>query len=198
MNQIIISPGDSSYSDLFFDKLYKKYFPQVLPQNLQIINPPTDNKKRTQYSVEDISKVLGKEIKKYETNQLFIFFESEKLTSVCQNFLLKTLEDSKHSYMFISSSNRFLSTFVSRCYLSYLDMSNSKFQGKINSTLPNLENISEILEVRRDKLLEDFRQSQSIDEAFAIPLEDMIKHLDANCKIESALYNFLWQTKQIK
>ncbi len=160
---------------------------------------PADGK----YKVDEIksfTKKLSIRQNAHTESVCFVLMKSDTMSAICQNALLKVLEETEAPILLVTKNvDSLLPTIRSRTQIMYLG-------GEIESSQPDQdeitsESIARISKLERDKvrIIFENRLSQpkvSYDEVELI--EHTIKMIDANCKIESVLFDYLYKLDRIR
>lgn len=151
----------------------------------------------TNYKIAEIKKLTTKLARKSsnELEDVYVLMQCDRMSNICQNALLKTLEDSKYSLILVVGNlGALLPTIQSRCFVEYIetDKTNSSHSELI---LNDYDDISSVAKYERDKvrtmLVQMVNDSVQLNPDILLFYEEAIKKLDANCKIESILYELL-------
>lgn len=154
---------------------------------------PKDNS----YKIEEIRNFTSKLNSKQTENTKNLFYiltKGDELSPVCQNALLKTLEESPYSIgILVKNQDSLLPTIKSRCQIKQLKINNEKLKGtasisNISSAISELASISkpdrnEIITKLENML--DMLYPEELPKAEYI--QNAINKLSANCKVESVL-----------
>jgi len=189
--KLIIKISDKDVSE---DKL-KNLLNQNIGEYQYILVSPKDKA----YKIEEIRTFINQLNKKqndYTNKRFYILSAGDNLSAVCQNALLKTLEESKYSVgILVSNPFSLLPTVTSRCQITFLDFQNSPTD--INSEVV-FEDISGLAKLERRELVLLVEQKMlSLNNFSHAPYyQEAINRLNANCKAESVLIELFDKIKQ--
>lgn len=156
---------------------------------------PVNNK----YTIDDIRSFL---INNYYTStklkhKLFIIYNFELFSDIHQNFILKTLEESKHIFVLVTNSiHKILPTVISRCITLHCQ-TNEVSSIDDFSDLLSIKQVKEMLKsnITRDELLDFLNKlicsNQINNFEYVLALDKAIKLLDSNCSVKSTIL-YLW------
>lgn len=150
------------------------------------------------YKIEEIKNFTSKLNRKQSDltqNLFYILLYGDNLSPVCQNALLKTLEESAYSIgILVKNTNSLLPTIKSRCQTLNLSsrfdevktgISSSSSHSEINLDYSKLAKLDRNLVIKE---LEETIESLKNDEVTkTLPLQNAIDKLNANCKVEAVL-----------
>lgn len=197
-------------------------------EDLEFFNPIYNSSTKSYvYRVSDVRNILKKVAIKSgnASGRGFVFYNSELLTPIIQNALLKNIEDSAISFIFISSkANHFLPTFLSRCTVINCEKKlkdiNSNRKGSVSKKAgTNLEyakkqhavknqelvgsldyeNIQVLVKKSREEVVEylDNLLSNRENVQYYKYIDDAAKQIVNNCKVEACLYNLVYRMEQL-
>jgi DNA polymerase III delta prime subunit len=155
------------------------------------------------YKVSEIKKLTARLARK-STNQdkedVYVLMQSDGMSAICQNALLKTLEDSNYSLMLVVKNvDSLLATVKSRCITEFVE-SAQESGSTSDIILSDYDDIASVAKLERDKVkahLEHLvHENSSTDLSRILIIEEALRKLDANCKVESVLYEMIWRLKQ--
>lgn len=162
-----------------------------LEQNIKLkIFFPKDSK----YKIEQIKELIKSFSRKkdLENEYIYVVMKAELLTDVTQNALLKTLEESDYSIIFVTSNiDSLLPTLISRCQTLF-DNSLHKDIADSKQNVFAIADIARLSKLTRPELismLESKINSQEIDNILFY--QKAIDQINSNCKIESILFELV-------
>lgn len=191
MKLIIISKNIEIENDDLRSELLEKY-----PDFEYVFLEPTDEN----WKIEEIRNFLNKVNKKQSefTSRIFYILKNgDKLNPVCQNALLKTLEESNYSIgILVKNEASLLPTIKSRCQNIYL---NTEAENSDSEDIKFDEIIQLSKSERKDvlSLLEQKMYSSIAIPAKGLFYQEAINKINANCKVEATLIELVENLKSI-
>lgn len=131
----------------------------------------------------------------------YVLMRADKLSPICQNALLKTLEESPYSIILASRNlDSLLSTVRSRCQIQYLEDNQDKNVQNVEKLDLRFESIPAIAKYERDtvkQLLENelLLNTNPSDFEKILAIQNALSKVEANCKIESVLFELIGKLK---
>lgn len=150
------------------------------------------------YKIEEIKNFTSKLNRKQSNlteNLFYILLSGDNLSPVCQNALLKTLEESDYSIgILVKNTNSLLSTIKSRCQTLNLSsrfdevktgISLNSSYSEINLDCSKLAKLDRNLVIQElEKIIESLKNDEVTK---TLPIQDAIDKLNVNCKVEAVL-----------
>jgi DNA polymerase III delta prime subunit len=169
--------------------------------DFSIIRPiKEESKKRLDYSVKQIKNLVAKLTRKFDATNLepaFVVLDADKMSDISQNVFLKTLEEFKYSIFLISSTlESLLPTIQSRCQVIFTNEVEIKSKSQDDITYNDITNLSKLERDEVKNLLKlqiDNLKEGELEKVLFI--DDAIRKIDANCKVESVLYELVYLLK---
>lgn len=160
-------------------------------ESFHLIYPKEDS-----YKVEQIKEFNINIAKKNNVGQaegdIFVFMRCEVMSPICQNALLKTLEETHKSIILITSNlNTLLHTIASRMQTKFIIDNPSEILDSQEISLDSIpalsklprDEVRKLLEVKLNQFPENYLEILKLDKA--------IQKLNANCKIEAILFELI-------
>jgi DNA polymerase III, delta subunit len=154
----------------------------------------------TKYKISEIKKLTAKLSRKAfrdDAEDAYVLMNADALSPICQNALLKTLEESNYTIILIVQNiDSLLPTVRSRCTTEHLGFTEEIKSGY--ERIAEFDDISAYVKVERDKvksILETMMRNEPGSHSVTLVLQDAIRKLEANCKIESVLFDMVWRMK---
>lgn len=150
------------------------------------------------YKIEEIKNFTSKLNRKQSNlteNLFYILLSGDNLPLICQNALLKTLEESEYSIgIVLQNVNSLLPTIRSRCQMISLQSTAYSLQSTENNIVKNLEidlDYAKLAKAERNevvlKLEETIETLSGGQVTKTLQLQNAIDKLNANCKVEAVL-----------
>jgi DNA polymerase III subunit delta' len=161
------------------------------------------NPKESKYKINEIklwSEKLWRKSVDDGKKIVHVLLKAETLSPICQNALLKVLEETKHIIILVSDNiSPILPTVISRCQVVNLEL--NIVENEINESVNiDFNNVPEVAKLGRDsvkKILQSMLNQSDLDNYENILLiSTAVKKVDANCKIESVLYELAYKTSR--
>lgn len=183
------------------EEIIKDYLEKILKDNEAEFNFITA--KAEKYTIDEIkafTRNLGKKPNSSKNTKsiVYVILKAETLSNVCQNALLKTLEESEYSIILNTNSEQILlPTIRSRCQVEYLK---NDQEAITNSTeLLDFSNIATWAKKDRAEvklfLANKMNELKPDEVEKALIIEDAIKKIDANCKVDAVLFELVSKLK---
>lgn len=198
VNEVKDGTEDSEVRDLVRSNAKNIY------DEIEVYRPTVDKgKKKRSYSLEFVKRIVHRtSIKSKENSTCIVFTEGECLTDLSQNALLKTLEDSRYSFViFIKNISILLDTIQSRCNIIYINRKVSSKEVVKNVDHSKIE-VDVLSKMQREEVitfLDRYYQNLSNEDKiiFYEYFDDAVKKIKANCKVDASLYNLLGSIEKI-
>lgn len=151
------------------------------------------------YKIDEIRSFINQLNKKQNNltkNIFYILTNGDDLSVICQNALLKTLEESKYPIgIIVTNPFNLLPTVLSRCQIVFINFKKKTYETDIEITF---DNISELTKLERKDLIALIEQKMFSCSEFLdiLHYQDAINKLKANCKTESVLLDLYFKIKQ--
>lgn len=203
MNFILVtSQGDENLNenlnDSFIVKTLSKYFNSSI-DNLIVHSLKPNN--ITKYTIDEVKAFIKSSYltSSANYNKVFIIYNFDLFTDIHQNFILKTLEENKNTFILVTSSlDKILPTVISRCITVYsnYDKNNNDNDEILNINLFEIKKFFEDKNITREDLLTYLKnliinQKIFLDNYYNILIIDkLIKLVEANCSIKSIYFYF--------
>jgi DNA polymerase III delta prime subunit len=144
--------------------------------------------------IKDFIKTLRKKQSEFTQDIFYLIMSSDSLSTICQNALLKTLEESPYNIgLVVENSSSLLPTIHSRCSSIQIEIDATDKKEIIDPiTINDIAQISKLDRNEAIKKLETTLASITSDNFQQIlAYQNAIDKLKANCKIEAVLYELL-------
>jgi DNA polymerase III subunit delta' len=149
--------------------------------------------------IKEFTSSLNKKPSDSENVPVYLLMMAHTLTPICQNALLKTLEESIYNLILVTRNvDALLPTIKSRCQIVFMEKADQHVEAPKYSL--DLASIPALIKLDRNevKALLEYEISISSPEHFekVLSLQNALKKVEANCKIESLLYDVILELEK--
>ncbi len=161
------------------------------------------NPEDIKYKITEIKKINDRMARKsagLDGENVYVLMQSDTLSPICQNALLKTLEESNSSMVLVVKNiETLLPTVKSRCQTKFIEVDESEKSVVEIVDLFGYDDIPGMSKLERNKVKEQLdkmlNSAVKPTDKQIVHIHEAIRKIDSNCKVESVLFELLWKIK---